>query len=142
MKIVDANVLLYAVNSDAAQHLRVRHWWEGALNDHDRIGLPWTVVLAFLRLSTNARIFARPLAPRAATAQVGGWLQRGNVGLVRERDDHWDRLRVLLEDSGTAGNLTMDAHLAALALTHDAILVSCDTDFARFARLRWENPLA
>jgi toxin-antitoxin system PIN domain toxin len=142
VKIVDANVLLYAVNSDAAQHARIRPWWEHALNDDDSIGLPWTVLLAFLRLSTNPRIFPNALAPDAASAHIEGWLRRTNVDIVRERDDHWDRLKLLLAESGTSGNLTMDAHLAALALTHDAVLVSCDADFARFERLRWENPLA
>lgn len=141
MKIVDLNVLLYAVNSDAAPHERARAWWEAAVNDEETIGLPWVVLLGFLRLTTNARVFPRPLAPDAATSKVDAWLARDNVRIVSETDDHWGRLKTLLRQSGTAGNLTTDAHLAALAMTRDAVLVSCDTDFARFKGLRWENPL-
>lgn len=141
MRIVDLNVLLYAVNSDAAQHELVRGWWEQAVNDEDTIGLAWVVLLGFLRLATNPRVFPRPLAPDAAAAKLDAWFSRENIRVVRERDDHWEMLKSLLGRAGTAGNLTTDAHLAALALSHDAVLVSCDTDFARFKELRWENPL-
>ena len=141
MRIVDLNVLLYAVNSDAAQHDLVHAWWERAMNDEDTVGLPWVVLLGFLRLATNPRVFPRPLAPEAAAEKVDRWLSRENFQVVREKDEHWGTLKSLLRVTGTAGNLTTDAHLAALALTHDAALVSCDTDFARFKGLRWENPL-
>jgi hypothetical protein len=141
MRIVDLNLLLYVVNSDAPQHARVRAWWENAINDEDTIGLTWVVLLGFLRLSTNPRVFPRPLAPDVAAAKLGAWLARDNVRVVREKDEHWDVLKPLLGGTGTAGNLTTDAHLAALALSHDAVLVSTDTDFARFTGLRWENPL-
>jgi toxin-antitoxin system PIN domain toxin len=141
VKIVDLNVLLYAVNSDAALHQRLRAWWEAAVNDEETIGLPWVVLLGFLRLTTNSRVFPRPLAPDAAAAKVDRWLAQDNIRIVSEKDDHWKSLKTLLHQSGTAGNLATDAHLAALALTHDAVLVSCDADFTRFNGLRWENPL-
>ena len=141
MKIVDLNVILYVVNSDAPEHGRMRKWWEGALNGEDAVGLPWIVLLGFLRLATNARVFPRPLAPDLAVATIDRWLSRDNVRVVRERDEHWVQLKSLLDQAGTAGNLTTDAHLAAMAMTHDAVLVSCDNDFARFKGLRWENPL-
>jgi toxin-antitoxin system PIN domain toxin len=141
MKIVDLNILLYAVNSDAEQHGRSRAWWERAMNDEDTIGLPWIVLLGFLRLATSPRVFPRPLASDVAAAIVDAWLALDHVQIVGEKDDHWENLYALLRVAGTAGNLTTDAHLAALALTHDAVLVSSDTDFARFKGLRWENPL-
>jgi toxin-antitoxin system PIN domain toxin len=142
MRIVDLNLLLYAVNSEAAQHTRARAWWEDAVNGEDTIGLAWVVLLGFLRLSTNPRVFPRPLAPDAAAARVGAWLARDNVQVIRERDDHWEILRRFLSGTGTAGNLTTDAHLAALAVSHDAVLVSSDADFARFKGLRLQNPLS
>ena len=142
MKIVDLNILLYAINAEAAQHQSARQWWERAVNDGDEvIGLPWVVLLGFLRLSTNPRVFPRPLTPDAAAAKVDTWLALDNVRVVREKDEHWEVLKSLLATSGAAGNLTTDAHLAALALTHDAVLVSSDTDFARFRGLRLENAL-
>jgi toxin-antitoxin system PIN domain toxin len=141
VKIVDLNVLLYAVNSDAAQHERAREWWEKAVNDEETVGLAWVVLLGFLRLATNPRVFPRPLTADAAAAKLDTWLALDNVRVVREKDDHWGTLKPLFSGAGTAGNLTTDAHLAALALSYDAVLVSCDTDFARFKDLRWENPL-
>ncbi len=141
MRIVDLNILLYAVNSDAVQHERAREWLENAVNDEDIIGLAWVVLLGFLRLSTNPRVFPRPLAPELAAATLEAWLSRDNVRVVREKDEHWETLKLLIGGTGTAGNLTTDAHLAALALSYDAVLVSSDTDFARFKGLRWENPL-
>ncbi len=142
MRIVDLNVLLYAVNSDAPHHERLREWWEAAVNEEDAVGLPWVVLLGFLRLATSQGVFPRPLTIAAASEKLDTWLAQDNIRLVREKDDHWATLKALLQHSGSAGNLTTDAHLAALAITHDAVLVSCDTDFARFKGLRWENPIA
>ena len=140
MKIVDLNVLLYAVNSDAAGHEAARTWWERALADDETVGLPWLVLLGFLRLATHPRVFPRPLTSKAAVARIDTWLGRDNVVVVRERDSHWTVLRTLLE-RGTAANLTTDAHLAALAISHDAVLVSSDRDFGRFKGLRWQDPI-
>lgn len=141
MKIVDLNLLLYASNSDAAQHTFARRWWEDTVNGDELIGLPWIVLLGFLRLATNPRIFPRPLEPFAALEKIDSWLALASVRVVREKDDHWDTLRKLIVAAGTAGNLTTDAHLAALAISHDAILCSSDLDFGRFKGLRWENPM-
>ena len=141
MKIVDANVLLYAVNRDSVNHVRAREWWEAALsNEDERIGLPWLVLLAFVRIATNPRVFAEALPVDVALRTVDAWLAQDNVRIVREREDHWQRYRSLLMETGTAGNLASDVHLAALAFTHNAVLVSFDNDFARFTSLRWENP--
>ena len=115
--------------------------WRNALKGLHSIGLPWVVLLGFLRLVTNPRVFPRPLSPDAASSRVDAWLSHDNVRVVREKDEHWDTLKQLLVSTGTAGNLTTDAHLAALAISHDAVLVSSDTDFARFDGLRLENPL-
>ncbi len=142
MKIVDLNILLYAVNAEAAQHKTVSEWWNRATNGDEPLALPWIVLLGFLRVATSPRIFAAPLAPEVAVAKVDAWVAHAGVEVLRERDDHWTILRSLLAESGTAGNLATDAHLAALAIGYGAVLVSCDADFARFKGLRWENPLA
>lgn len=142
MRIVDLNVLLYAVNRDAPHHAAVRAHWERLLSGDESVGLPWLVVLGFVRLATSPRVFPRPLSTSEALARVEAWVRTGAVRLVSEREGHWEILRDLLRESGSAGNLTTDAHLAALAIGHGAVLVSCDGDFARFAGLRWENPLA
>lgn len=142
MKILDVNLLLYAVNSDSPRHDAARAWLENALNGEETIGLPWAVILGFLRIATNPRAFAGALKAPAALETVDEWLALENVRLVREKDDHWETLRMLIASAGTAWNLTADAHLAALAISHDAVLCSSDRDFGRFKGLRWENPLA
>ena len=142
MKLIDLNVLLYAVNEDAVQHESIRGWWERALNGDESIGLPWSVLLGFLRLATNPRVFESPIPFDEAAGIVDDWLSLSIVCVPTEKPDHWMTLRGLLSTSGVAGNLTTDAHLAALAMSHDAVLVSCDHDFARFRGLRREDPLA
>lgn len=141
MKIVDLNILLYVVNKDAPHHARLRKWWEAAVNGDESIGIPWVVVLGFLRISTNPRVLPRPMEPASAIAKVDRWLSLPTVTLVGEKHAHWETLRTMLAETGTAGNLTTDAHLAALAIGHGAVLASCDNDFTRFRGLRWENPL-
>jgi toxin-antitoxin system PIN domain toxin len=142
VKLVDLNVLLYAVNRDSAHHDVIRRWWEDAINGDEPVGLAWVVLLGFLRLSTHPRVFPSPLDADQATDRVDAWLAHPNVKIVRETDEQWRLLKSQLDETGTAGNLTTDAHLASLAITHGATLVSCDTDFGRFAKLRWENPLS
>ena len=142
MIVVDLNLLLYAVNVDADRHEAARRWWEEALAGEVPLGLPWVVILGFLRISTNRRIFPRPLSVEDAVGVVEGWLDRPGVRCLEPTERHWPILRRLLGTLGAAGNLTTDAHLAALALENGATLCSTDNDFARFPELRWRDPLA
>ena len=141
MKLVDANVLLYAVNRASAHHERARQWLEEILSGDEPVGLPWVAVLAFLRLATSDRVFPKPLSVDQAVAVVDGWLAQPAVVVVSPGDDHWRVLRRLLSEVGTAANLTTDAHLAALALENAAELCSADADFTRFPAVRAVNPL-
>lgn len=141
MKLIDLNILLYAVNEDSPHHGAIRVWWEEALNGDESLGLPWVVLLGFLRISTNRDIFPRPLDSDSALDKIHTWLSLDSTRLLPEKDEHWEILRSLLEETGTAANLVTDAHLAALAISYGATLVSCDNDFARFKRLQWENPI-
>jgi uncharacterized protein len=140
VKLIDLNVLLYTVNENSVLHSPVRAWWERAINADELVGLPWIVLIGFLRIATNPNLFPRPLESDVAIAKIDRWLSVDSVQVIREREDHWDVLRTLLVQAGTAGNLATDAHLAALAISHRAVLVSCDSDFAHFPGLRWENP--
>ena len=141
MKVVDLNLLLYAVNADAVHHHAACAWLEEALASDEPVALPWVVLLGFLRIATNRRILPQPLTVAQAIAVVDGWLAQPAVRPLSPGEEHWRILRTLLADAGTAGNLTTDTHLAALAIEHGATLWSTDTDFRRFPRLRWENPL-
>lgn len=141
MRVLDTNLLVYAANSASPRHARAKEWLETVLTGSETVGLPWVVILGFLRITTSTRILPRPLSPAQAIAVVDALLARPNVEALDAGPDHWPTLRELLEESGTAGNLTTDAHLAALALESGATLCSTDADFARFSRLKWENPL-
>lgn len=141
MRIADLNLLIYAVNRDSPRHHRAKAWLEEVLSGEEPVALPWVVILGFLRLSTHPRILPSPLTPEQAIQVVDSWLERPVVELVHPGPGHWGILRELLADGGTAGNLTTDAHLAALAIELGATLCSSDSDFARYRRLQWENPL-
>jgi toxin-antitoxin system PIN domain toxin len=141
VKVVDLNLLLYAVNRDSAHHVRAKEWLEGTLSQDEPVALPWIVLLGFLRLATSPRVFPSPLPPEQAIAVVDGWLACPAVATLSPGSEHWRILRDLLAASGTAGNLTTDVHLAALAIEHGAELCSADADFARFPTVRWHNPL-
>lgn len=141
MKLVDANVLIYAVNSDSPHHKRARRWFEDALSGMDRIGLAWSVVLAFLRITTRHGIMERPLSTDEALTYLDSWLRHPSVDLVVPGTNHWPIFRALIAATGTAGNLTSDVHLAALAVEGGWTLVSTDNDFRRFTGLQVLNPL-
>jgi uncharacterized protein len=140
MKVVDANVLLYAVNSDSEQHTAARTWLDAALAGHETVGFAWAVVLAFIRLSTHPAVFPRPLSPEDAVSTLEAWLAQPAAVVVDPTARHLGVVAGLLAEAGTAGNLVADAHLAATALEHAAELVSFDADFGRFAGLRWSRP--
>jgi toxin-antitoxin system PIN domain toxin len=136
MKLVDANVLVHAANADAREHPSARKWIEAAFLGTEPIGFAWIALLAFIRVSTRRGLLARPLRIADAFGVVEDWLRAHNAVVVHPGEDHAAILRSLLEPVGTAGNLTSDAHLAALAIEHGAELVSFDRDFNRFERLR------
>lgn len=140
MKLVDANVLLYAVNTDAAHHERSRRWLDTALSGADTVAFAWVALLAFVRLSTKAELFPSPLTVDGAMARVDDWLGAAPAVVVEPTVDHPRILRNLLDPLGSGGNLVNDAHLAALAIEHRCGIVSFDNDFARFAGVEWTLP--
>jgi toxin-antitoxin system PIN domain toxin len=140
VKIVDANVLLYAVNSDAEQHGAARSWLDDAIAGRETLGFAWAVVLAFIRLSTHPAVFPRPLSPEDAVATLEGWLAQPTTMVIEPTARHLGVVAGMLAEAGTAGNLVADAHLAAMAVEHGAELVSFDADFRRFAGVRWSRP--
>ena len=142
MILTDVNPLLNAYNRDFPDHAAARKWWEGVVNDQEAIGLAWVTILGFIRIMTNPRAMPNPMPVGDAVAAAKSWLDLPNVDIVEPGPRHAEILFRLLRQVGVAGNLTTDAHLAALAIEHQARLASTDTDFARFPGLRWYNPLA
>lgn len=140
MFVVDANVLLYAVNEASPHHRRARFWLDDVLVGRVPVGFAWTVILAFLRLATHPGVFAHPLTAEQAVATLRGWLDQPSATIVEPTTRHLEILAGLLAESGTAANLVGDAHLAALAVERDATIVSFDADFGRFAGVRHQVP--
>jgi hypothetical protein len=142
MLIPDVNILVYAYDSTSPHLKRARAWWETTLQQPRIVGLPWATSIGFIRVITNRGIWDKPLPPKDAIAIVRTWLDHPRVRIVNPGERHAEILFDLLLELGIAGNLTSDAHLAALAIEYQAELVSTDADFARFPDLRWFNPLA
>jgi uncharacterized protein len=139
--IPDLNLLLYAHDSQSSRHIQARQWWEALLNSQRPVGLAWVTILGFIRLTTHPKLAANPLTPKLSIEQVRNWLAVPSVRIVTPGQDHGVILFRLLEQVGVAGNLTTDAHLAAIAIEYQAELASTDSDFTRFAGLRLTNPL-
>lgn len=141
MILVDANLLIYATWTDFSQHRRAADWLESMVHQGVRLGLPWSSLLAFLRVSTNARLFNRPLTMNEAWGQVHAWLSLPAVWIPEPTERHAKVLGELLVAANVSGNLVSDAHVAALAIEHGLEICSTDADFARFPGVRWRNPL-
>jgi uncharacterized protein len=139
--VPDLNLIVYAHNADAPEHAASRAWWEALLNGTEPVAVPWAVALGFVRLLTHRAVLVTPMLPPVAVAHVRSWLAQPHVEILDPGPQHLAILDRLLTATGTAGNLTTDAHLAALAIEHQCELHSNDTDFARFPGLRWRNPL-
>lgn len=141
MILPDANLLLYAYYPRAAQHKPSRAWLEAVLTGSEMVRFSWQTLWAFLRISTNPKVFERPLSITEAADAVSSWLERPNAAIIDPGDRHWAILRRLVEDGQCSGALVTDATLAAIAIEHGATLYSTDRDFSRFPDLSWKNPL-
>ena len=142
MILPDINLLVYAYNSSAPRHEAARSWWQDCLSRPGEVGLAWVVGLGYLRIMTSRAVLVEPLEPTEAIAHLRSWLERPQVQIVQPGPRHLDLLGELMTHASAAGPLTTDAHLAALAIEHQAEVHSNDSDFARFPGLRWHDPLA
>lgn len=142
MILVDANLLVYAHDAAATEHALAKEWLERVFNQPTRVGLPWPTLLAFVRLVSNPSIVRAPVTPAIAWGRAAEWLTLSNVWIPPPGAQHADLLGTLLVDARVTSRMVPDAHLAALAIEHGLTLCSTDGDFAKFPRLRWENPLA
>jgi toxin-antitoxin system PIN domain toxin len=140
--LVDANILLYAEDSLHPRNQQARAWWDGQLSQTKPVCLCWTVLSAFIRIGTNPRVFDHPLSLEQALTRVQSWLDQPCTRVVRPTEQHWTIFQQMLTDGQAVANLVTDAHLAALAVEHGCELASTDSDFARFPKLKWSNPLS
>jgi uncharacterized protein len=141
MILVDANLLLHAYNPRSTDYDGARGWLEATLTGPELVRFAWLTFWAFLRISTNPRVFEHPLSIHEAEAIVSSWLAQPVAGTLEPGERHWPIFRSLAADGQISGPLVMDAALAAIAIEHGATLCTTDRDFARFAGLSWKNPL-
>ena len=140
MIIPDVNVLLHAYDPSSRYYLATKAWWENTLSGDRPVGLPWIVLLGFIRISTNPRIWPQPMRVTDATRRVASWLAEPCTEILAPGNRHHEILFSLLDTVGAGGNLTTDAHIPALALESQAEVPTTDADFARFPRVRCFNP--
>ena len=142
MIVPDINLLAYAYNTDAPHHTEARSWWEACLSEGGMVGLPWVVVLGFVRVMTSRVVLTDPMGPVEVLGHVHSWFERPQTQVLVPGPRHLDILTEIMRASGASGRLTSDVHLAALAIETQSELHSNDADFSRFPGLRWKNPLA
>lgn len=140
MKLLDANILLYAYDCDSAHHAVCRSWLEAVFNSEEIVALPWQTLLAFVRISTNSRATSKPLQSAEACKIVSSWLSQANVNVIGAGEQFWELLQDQIREAQVTGPLVTDAALVALALEHGATLCSVDRDFRRFRGLSLIDP--
>jgi uncharacterized protein len=139
--VPDINLLIYSYDATSPYHVRAAKWWSSCLSGRTIVGIPWIVVLGFVRLATNSRVFANPMSVDVAANHVESWLRRRIVRTLEPGPRHAELLFGFLRHVGKGGNLTMDAHLAAIAVESGGVIHTSDTDFLRFSGVKWLNPL-
>jgi len=140
--LVDANILLYAVDEDSPFHPGARAWVDASLNGPRRVGIPWVSLTAFVRIATHPRALRDPLSPSEAWQFVEDWLDAPATWVPAPGAGHREILGRLVRDLDLRAGLITDAVLAALCIEHGLQMVSADTDFARFREIGWFNPVA
>ncbi len=141
MIIPDANLLLYAWDSESAHHRKARQWVEDAFSSDTPVRVPWQTVGAFLRIVTNPALRGERYTPGEAVAIVDEWLAQPNVRMIGPSETHWSFLRRSMIEGQVRGPLVTDVQLAALTMEFGGTLYTTDRDFSRFPGLRWVNPL-
>ncbi|HUS60691.1 MAG TPA: TA system VapC family ribonuclease toxin [Acidimicrobiales bacterium] len=139
--LVDANILLYGVDSSSPVHDAAREWLEEAVNGPRRVGIPWMSFTAFVRIATNPRALRDPLPPAEAWQLVEEWLDAPAVWVPEPGRGHREILGRLIGNLDLRANLVTDAVLAALCIEHGLQMISADSDFARFSEITWHNPV-
>lgn len=141
MIVPDLNLLVYAYNEDAPLHPAAKVWWERSLSRTEPVGLAWVVLLGFVRLMSSRRVLLEPMLAAEAVSLCKTWVVQPNTRILLPGPMHLDLLSDLVAASSVSANLVTDAHLAVLAIEHQAELHSNDSDFSRFSGLRWRNPV-
>ena len=142
MVLLDANLLLYATDRSHFRHEQSAAWLTEVLRGDRRVGIPWQSIGAFVRIGTSPRVYDSPMSAEQAWRCVRAWLEAEPTWIPPATERTAAILGELVTGHRITANLVPDAMLAALAVEHGLVVMSADTDFARFDEIRWENPLA
>ncbi len=137
----DVNMLLYAYDRSSTFHMAAKQWLENALSESD-VFFSWHTITGFLRILTHPNILSNPAPLSEAVQVVSEWLQRENTHLILFEKRNWPLFSRMLIEGQASGNLVMDAHIAATAVSCGASVASTDRDFTRFPGLKFINPIA
>jgi toxin-antitoxin system PIN domain toxin len=142
MILLDANLLIYASSNKSAHYPAATDWLTSLLSGNEPVALAWMTITAFLRISTHPGLSDPPMTAARAIEVVSSWLEHPIISILEPGPNHWPIFRRLLLETPARGNLVTDAHLAALAIEHDATVYITDGDFRRFRGVRVVNPLS
>lgn len=138
--LIDVNVLIYAIDTDARHHEAANRWLIEALSGAGPVLFPLLTLIGFERITTSRSAMSNPLSVDVATDYLERWLSVPVSSIPQPDARHFLRVRELLKETGAGGNLVNDAHLAALAQQYDVDVISFDNDFSRFSGVRWTQP--
>ena len=142
MLLPDVNVLVYAHRRDSIPgHAEYAEWLSGLATGPEPFALSVLVLSGFVRITTSARVFSPPSAIDEAWGFVAELVERPTARIVGPGREHMAIFERLCRAAGAKGKLVADAQHAAIAIEHGCTMVSTDSDFDRFAGLRWQHPL-
>jgi hypothetical protein len=140
--LIDSNILIYAKMDSMPEHASVADWLERAISDRSTtISVCETSLLSFLRVATNRRVFNPTLPVEEARKFIDSFLSCPNVNLIATSPAHYREVTNLMETHDLQGNLVMDIHLAVLAQSIGATVVTRDADFVKIPYLKTLNPV-
>ena len=141
MIVPDVNLLIFAYHEQSPYHEAASQWWEGLINGDEIVGIPWAVTMGFVRQMANPSILETPMSPSESLERVQSWFQYAHIQPLDPGSDHLTNLRNFFDAVDGGAKLVPDAHNATLAIEHQAVVHSHDSDFGRFPGLQWHNPL-
>jgi hypothetical protein len=142
MLLPDVNVLIYAHREDSTvEHPAYAAWITGLATGDEPFALSVLALAGLVRITTNPRVFRRPSTLDEVFAFTGELLARPTARVLAPGPRHLEIFEALCRRSGATAKLSADAQHAAVAIEHGCTLVTTDSDFDRFAGLRWRHPL-
>ena len=141
MILTDANILIYSYNELPPEHKAARTWRHKSLADPEPMAFCWISLMAFVRVSTNKKIFTKPYSTDEAFDVIQNWLSTPGSLIISPGHEHLSIVKRLAHESGVYGALLTDAQIAALAIEHGVTLATSDSDFRKFTGLKSINPL-